>query len=46
MFGLPSATFWWFIPWPFIWTALALYMYFKMKKEDELEGDDGEVSGT
>ncbi|MGJ9457424.1 hypothetical protein [Oceanobacillus sp. CF4.6] len=37
MFNLPAETFWLFIPWPFIWMAIGLFMYFKLKKEDRYE---------
>jgi len=37
MFGLPAQTFWWLCPWPIIWTALALYIYWRMNREDQLE---------
>jgi hypothetical protein len=39
MFNLPFETFLWFIPWPFIWVGIALVIYFKMKKDDELENE-------
>jgi hypothetical protein len=39
MFNLPLETFLWFIPWPFIWVGIALVIYFKMKKDDELENE-------
>jgi hypothetical protein len=41
VFNLPAETFWLIVPWPFIWVGLALIMYFRMKKEDDLE-DEGE----
>jgi hypothetical protein len=34
MFNLPAETFWLLVPWPFIWMAAGLFMYFKMRKED------------
>ncbi|WP_199171872.1 hypothetical protein [Sporosarcina sp. P13] len=37
MFGFPAETFFWFVPWPFIWVGLATVLYFKLKREDELE---------
>ncbi|MCP8615629.1 hypothetical protein [Salirhabdus salicampi] len=37
MFNLPLETVWWFFPWPFIWLAYALIMYFRLKKQDEWE---------
>lgn len=37
VFGLPAETFFWFVPWPFIWIGLSIIMYFKLKKEDENE---------
>ncbi|MDQ0338684.1 hypothetical protein J2S00_001470 [Caldalkalibacillus uzonensis] len=38
MFNLPAETFWWLVPWPLIWMALAIILYFKHKREDEREG--------
>ncbi|WP_167693435.1 MULTISPECIES: hypothetical protein [Sporosarcina] len=37
MLGFPVETFWWFVPWPFIWVGLAAILYFKMKRDDEME---------
>ncbi|WP_199168610.1 MULTISPECIES: hypothetical protein [unclassified Sporosarcina] len=37
MLGFPVETFWWFVPWPFIWLGLATIIYFKMKKDDDME---------
>ncbi|MDC3424414.1 hypothetical protein NC797_07820 [Aquibacillus sp. 3ASR75-11] len=37
MFNLPMETAWAFLPWPILWLGLALYMYFKLKKEDHWE---------
>lgn len=37
MFNLPVETFWLIVPWPFIWLALGSFMYFKFKKDDQLE---------
>ena len=39
MFNLPAVTFWLLLPWPFIWTALGLFMYFKLSREDILEDE-------
>jgi hypothetical protein len=39
MFNLPAETFWWLVPWPFIWVGLALVLYVKLKREDEKEND-------
>lgn len=35
MLGLPLETFLWFAPWPFFWMGLAIFMYVRLKKEDE-----------
>jgi hypothetical protein len=37
MFNLPAETVWAFLPWPFLWFGLALFMYFKLKREDDWE---------
>jgi len=37
MFNLPLETFLWLVPWPFIWMAVAIVVFFKLKKEDEQE---------
>ena len=43
MLNLPAETFWLLVPWPFIWMTLAVVLYFKFKKDDELE--DQEIEG-
>jgi hypothetical protein len=40
VFNLPAETCWLIVPWPVIWVGLALIMYFKMKKEDDLEDEE------
>lgn len=37
LFNLPAETFWWIIPWPFIWVTLAIIMYIKFKRQDDEE---------
>lgn len=37
MLNLPALTFWLIVPWPFIWLALGIFMYFRKKRDDELE---------
>lgn len=37
MFNLPLETFLWLVPWPFIWMAVAIVVFFKLKKEEEQE---------
>lgn len=37
VFNLPLETTLLMLPWPLIWIALALIMYFKMRKDEELE---------
>lgn len=39
MFNLPAETFWLIVPWPFIWLAFGIVMYFIKKRDDELEDD-------
>lgn len=39
MLGFPAEIFWWFVPWPFIWVGLAVIIYFKLKREDDLEDE-------
>ncbi|MFC0558420.1 hypothetical protein [Halalkalibacter alkalisediminis] len=43
MLNLPAETFWLLVPWPFIWMVLAIVLYFKLKREDELE--EQEIEG-
>ncbi|GLY08843.1 hypothetical protein [Bacillus badius] len=40
MFNLPAETFWWLVPWPFIWLGLGVILYFKLKREDEAEENE------
>ncbi|GFZ81457.1 hypothetical protein GCM10010978_22960 [Compostibacillus humi] len=37
MFHFPAETFWLVVPWPFIWLAMGIIVYFKFKRDDELE---------
>jgi len=37
LFNFPVESFWLIVPWPFIWLALGIFMYFWKKRDDELE---------
>lgn len=37
MFNFPVESFWFIVPWPFIWLALGIFMYFRKKRDDDLE---------
>ncbi|GGB40872.1 hypothetical protein GCM10011409_17970 [Lentibacillus populi] len=37
MFNFPVDTFWYIVPWPFIWLALGIMMYFIKNRDDKLE---------
>ncbi|ADC50078.1 MULTISPECIES: hypothetical protein [Alkalihalophilus] len=39
MLNLPAETFWLLVPWPFIWMVLAVFLFFKFKREDDLEDE-------
>ncbi|WP_198020897.1 hypothetical protein [Virgibacillus alimentarius] len=44
MFNFPVESFWLIVPWPFIWLALGIFMYFRNKRDDDLEDpSEGEV---
>ncbi|MFD1065703.1 hypothetical protein [Oceanobacillus locisalsi] len=36
MFNLPMETALLMLPWPIIWVALALFMYFKLRRDEKL----------
>ncbi|WP_275950873.1 hypothetical protein [Cytobacillus citreus] len=40
---MPAATFWLIVPWPFIWIALGVILYFKLKKEDDAEESENNI---
>lgn len=41
MFNLPDLTFWMIFPWPFIWLALGIIMFFVNKRDDKIEDENG-----
>ncbi len=44
LFNFPVESFWLIVPWPFIWLALGIFMYFRNKRDDDLEDpSEGEV---
>lgn len=38
LFNFPVESFWLIVPWPFIWLALGIFMYFWKKRDDDMEG--------